>query len=337
MSPNNQQSNNHTGILPCAEDFATALEGWGLLPGALNGTTAVWEADDTAALAAWPSEFAEVAAEAACDPVGGEGEAGPLQRAAATAADEAGLAPPLPPGVAPGVRSGGGRGSGSSSWAKMAAAAADAVRASHGQLVGVSGAAAALTNALVAQWQIHNKWRASRVALAGALSLQRCGLDLLLTPNGSGVGDASSSSSSSTGPLVSGSWLPLDACGVPVGATSNGRFPDVAGYASSAAAGSELVAGLAGTAAAGAAAGPSSSKKGAAAAGAGASAAAAVGRSSASNRVPLCGWDLVRAVGGVAHPVAACLKGRTDATALRDLPSLVLEVSVSLCDECDAG
>jgi hypothetical protein len=81
------------GILPCEEDVATALAGWGLLPGSLNGKLAVWEADETANLAAWPSEFAEVAAEAACDPAGGAKDAAPLQQAAAAAANAAGLVP----------------------------------------------------------------------------------------------------------------------------------------------------------------------------------------------------------------------------------------------------
>ncbi|WIA20226.1 hypothetical protein OEZ85_006067 [Tetradesmus obliquus] len=48
---------------------------------------------------------------------------------------------------------------------------------------------------------------------------------------------------------------------------------------------------------------------------------------SSSSRMPLCGWDLVRAVGGAAHPIAACLKGRMGARALADLPSLILELS----------
>lgn len=79
--------------MPCEEDVATALAGWGLLPGSLNGKLAVWEADETANLAAWPSEFAEVAAEAACDPAGGAKVAAPLQQAAAAAANAAGLVP----------------------------------------------------------------------------------------------------------------------------------------------------------------------------------------------------------------------------------------------------
>lgn len=83
----------HAGIMPCEEDVATALAGWGLLPGSLNGKLAVWEADGTANLAAWPSEFAEVAAEAACDPAGGAKDAAPLQQAAAAAANAAGLVP----------------------------------------------------------------------------------------------------------------------------------------------------------------------------------------------------------------------------------------------------
>jgi hypothetical protein len=45
--------------------------------------------------------------------------------------------------------------------------------------------------------------------------------------------------------------------------------------------------------------------------------------------MPLCGWDLVRAVGGASHPIAACLKGRMGTRALTDLPSLILELSVS--------
>lgn len=172
------------------------------------------------------------------------------------------------------------------------------------------------------------------MALAGALSLQRCGLDLLLLPGVAGtpqtggtllqqqgvsVGSLRGYSSSNVGPLVCGDWLPLDACGVPVGGTSNGRYPDAAGYASAAAVGSSLV--LLAGAERGSSAGARSSKGAGAVGG---------GCRSSSNRLPLCGWDLVRAVGGAAHPVAACLKGRTDATALRELPSLVLEVSVSI-------
>lgn len=233
------------------------------------------------------------------------------------------------PQVPPGTRL-----DGRSQWAKMAAAAADNVRHNHGQLSAASGAAAALTHALQRQWQISTAWRASRVALAGALSLQRCGLDLLLLPGVAGtpqtggtllqqqgvsVGSLRGYSSSNVGPLVCGDWLPLDACGVPVGGTSNGRYPDAAGYASAAAVGSSLV--LPAGAERGSSAGARSSKGAGAVGG---------GCRSSSNRLPLCGWDLVRAVGGAAHPVAACLKGRTDATALRELPSLVLEVSVSI-------
>lgn len=295
------------------------MAGWGLLPGSLNGDLAVWEADETANLAAWPSEFAEIAAEAACDPAGGAKEAEPLQSAAAAAANAAGLVPQLPPGVPRGAA---GKGTGTGQWVKMAAAAADNVRHSHGQLLGASGAAAALTNALMKQWQMHTGWRASRVALAGALSLQRCGLDLLVVP---GVGDTLAQQAGargySSGPLLSGSWLPMDACGMPVGVTSNGRFPDAAAYTSAAAVGSKLV--LLAGADKGTIGG---AKKGVAAA---AAAAGADGCRSASNRLPLCGWDLVRAVGDAAHPVAACLRGRMSATALRDLPSLVLDVSVS--------
>jgi hypothetical protein len=317
------------GILPAQEDFATDLQGWGLLPGALNGNLAVWEADATANLAAWPSEFAEVAAEAACDAAGGAGEAGPLQQAAAAAALAAGL---VPQGATGGHQP---PGRGSSSWVKMAAAAADNVRGSHAQLSGASGAAAALTNALLRQWQMHGSWRASRVALAGALSLQRCGLDLAVLP---GFNDTLQQQQQqqqhaggglrgySSGPLVSGSWLPLDACGLPVGAAATGYFPDAGSYVSSAAAGSRLVLppgqdvrykhGSAG----------GSKAAGAAAAGA---AGALAGCRSSSSRLPLCGWDLVRAVGGAADPVAACLKSRTGPRALLELSSLVLELSVS--------
>lgn len=293
--------------------MATSLAGWGLLPGSLNGTLATWEADETASLAAWPSEFAEVAAEAACDPAGGVKEAGPLQQAAAGASLAAGLVPQLPAGTP------GGRGAPrSSNWTKMAAAASDSLRHNHGQLQAASGAAAALTNALLRLWQMHSHWRASRVALAGALSLQRCGLDLLMLPGlGDSVQQQAAAHGYSTGPLVCGDWLPLDACGVPVGSSSNGRYPDAAAYSSAAAAASRLLlpAGLAGASSGG-------SRKSAAAAG-------AVGSRSSSNRMPLCGWDLVRVVGKAAHPVTACLKGRTAPTALRDLPSLVLDVSVS--------
>lgn len=305
------------GIMPCQEDFTTALAGWGLLPDALNGKLAVWEADETANLAAWPSEFAEVAAEGACDAAGAASDAGPLQRAAAAAALAAGLVPQPPPG-------GPGRGAGSSSWTKMAAAAADNARINHGQLQTASGAAAALTNALMRQWQLHGSWRASRVALAGALSLQRCGLDLVMLPGLRSSAQQQQSSGVrgySSGPLVCGDWLPLDACGVPVGEAATGRYPDAAAYASTSSSGSRLVLppSAAGTSGGG-------SRKGAAAA----AAAGAAGCRSSSNRLPLCGWDLVRAVGGAAHPVAACLRGRTASTALMDLSSLVLEVSVSL-------
>jgi hypothetical protein len=299
------------------EDFATDLAGWGLLPGSLNGKLAVWEADATANLAAWPSEFAEAAAEAACDPTAAAKEARPLQKAAAAAAAAAGLMAPHPPGMG-GVRGAAARGTGTGQWTKMAAAAADNVRHNHAQLQTASGAAAALTNALTKQWQAHSSWRASRVAVAGALSLQRCGLDLLLLPGAGGTLQQQAGAwGYSSGPLVSGSWLPMDACGVPVGVTSNGRFPDAAAYASAAAVCSQLVL-LPG----GERASAGGSKKG--------PAGAAGGCRSSSNRLPLCGWDLVRAVGDAAHPVAACLRGRTGATALRDLSSLVLEVSVSV-------
>lgn len=333
-----------TGILPAEEDFATDLAGWGLLPGALNGRLAVWEAEEAASLAVWPSEFAEAAAEAAVDPAGGAREAAPLQAAAAAAALDAGL---VPPGVAGAPPRGGGVGSrggvGTGQWAKMAAAAADSVRLGHGQLLAASGAAAALTNALVGQWQAHTSWRASRVALAGALSLQRCGLDLLALPGlaggpGDGVGGVLPQVAGSGGrggysgyggggPLVSGGWQPLDACGVPVGAPSNGRFPDAPAFGSAAAAGSKLL--LLGGADRTSAGGGAGAQPRKAAGSSAAAAAAGGGCRSSSNRVPVCGWDLVQAVGGAAHPVAACLKGRTGPKALQDLSSLVLEVSVS--------
>jgi hypothetical protein len=216
----------------------------------------------------------------------------------------------------------------------MAAAAADNVRASHAQLSGASGAAAALTNALLQQWQMHGSWRAGRVALAGALSLQRCGLDLAVLP---GLHDTllqqqqqgGGARGYSSGPLVSGGWIPLDACGLPVGAGATGRFPDAASYASAAAAGSRLLL-LPGQERYGggiiAGGGARGSKAAGAAAGAGG---VGAGARSSSNRLPLCGWDLVRAVGGAADPVAACLKGRTGPRALLELSSLVLEVSVS--------
>lgn len=219
----------------------------------------------------------------------------------------------------------------------MAAAAADNVRLGHGQLLAASGAAAALTNALVGQWKAHTSWRASRVALAGALSLQRCGLDLLALQGLAGPGDGCALqqvagsggrgySGYGGGPLVSGGWQPLDACGVPVGAPSNGRFPDAPAFGSAAAAGSKLL--LLSGADRASAGGAGAPRKAGSSAAAAAAAAGGVCRSS-SNRVPLCGWDLVRAVGGAAHPVAACLKGRTGPKALQDLSSLVLEVSVS--------
>jgi hypothetical protein len=179
-------------------------------------------------------------------------------------------------------------------------------------LMMTSGAAAALSAVLCQQWEQRRGWRAARVAHAAAVSLQRCGVGLLSTTGELQLPGCSSSfgtgGCAAAAAAASGGWLPCDAVGVPVGAAARGRFPDAAAFASTAAAQSKLLLPATGSAAA--------------------AAAGRIGQQQCS-RVPLCGWDLIAAVGSAAHPVAACLMGRSRCTALRDLPSLVLEVNVS--------
>lgn len=293
-------------------DSCQQLSALGLLPGELIGHSAVWEAADTAALACSPAEFAAVAAEAAVSPVGFAKEASALYRAGAAAAAAAGLVAQLAGGGQGHQKQGyGANGLISSRAANAAAAAAahavDAVRQTHSQLMISSGAAVALTSTLSQAWQKQTAWRLSRVAHAASLSLQRCGVDVAppvgqLQQQQQQLLGFGSSSSSTGGMICAGGWLPTDACGVPVGTAARGRFPDATAFASNAAAGSKLL------------------SPGDAAGAAGVL---------VSNRLPLCGWDLLRAVGDAAHPIAACLKGRMGVRALADLPSLVLEVSVS--------
>jgi hypothetical protein len=312
-------------IVPDIHDTCQQLSSLGLLPGQLIGKSAVWEAADTAALACRAAEFAAVAGEAAAGSDGFAHDADVLFKAGAAAAVAAGLVPQLPsPAAANGNSS-------RATNAALAAAAhaADAVRQTHAQLMMTSGAAVALTGVLSSAWQQHSSWRLSRVAHAAALSMLRCGVDV--SPSQQNAAAGYDPSSSSSGVVVSGGWLPLDACGVPVGAASRGRFPDLSdAYISNAAARSQL---LLPSAAAVAYSSGAGRRAGAAADG---SAAAGVGGYSSSSRMPLCGWDLVRAVGGAAHPIAACLKGRMGARALADLSSLVLELSVSPL-HCTAG
>jgi hypothetical protein len=304
-------------VVPDIFDSCQQLSSLGLLPGQLIGQCAVWEAADTAALGCRAAEFAVVAGEAAAGADNFARDADVLFKAGAAAAVAAGLVPQLP---SPAVN---GNTSRATNAAVAAAAhAADAVRQTHAQLMMSSGAAVALTGVLSSAWQQHSSWRLSRVAHAAALSMLRCGVDVLPSPQNAAGADASSSSSSSD-VAVSGGWLPLDACGVPVGAASRGRFPDLSdAFVSNAAARSQL---LLPSAAAAAYSSGAGRRVGAAADG---SAAAGYGGAS-SSRMPLCGWDLVRAVRGAAHPIAACLKGRMGARALADLSSLVLELSVS--------
>lgn len=299
-------------IVQDAEDAAEQLSSLGLLPGQLIGNAAVWEAQDIAQLAFTPAEFAAVAAEAAVDPSGYAKEAGPLYRAAAEAAVQAGLVV-TPEQEAAAAANGRGVYSRNGSNATLAAVAhaTDAVRQTYSQLMMTSGAAVALSSVLAQQWQKHSNWRMGRIAHAAALSLQRCGLDF---PSSSSQQQQQGSKNLLLNPgqllagglTVSGGWLPLDACGLPVGQSSRGRFPDAGAFGSAAAARSRF-----------AAVGYSSSSS-----------------SSRSCRLPACGWDLVRALRGIAHPITACLKGRMSSRALADMPSLVLEISVSCLVGC---
>jgi hypothetical protein len=306
-------------IVPDIHDTCQQLSSLGLLPGQLIGKSAVWEAADTAALACRDAEFAAVAGEAAAGADSFAHDADVLFKAGAAAAVAAGLVPQLPSPAAEN-----GNSSRATNAAVAAAAhAADAVRQTHAQLMMTSGAAVALTGVLSTAWQQHSSWRLSRVAHAAALSMLRCGVDVSPSQQNVAAGYDPSNSSSS-GVVVSGGWLPLDACGVPVGAASRGRFPDLSdAYISNAAARSQLLLPSAAAVAYSSGAG----RRGGAAADY--SAAAGVGGVNSSSRMPLCGWDLVRAVGGAAHPIAACLEGRNGARALADLSSLVLELSVS--------
>jgi hypothetical protein len=304
-------------IVPDIHDTCQQLSSLRLLPGQLVGQSAVWEAADTAALACRAAEFAAVAGEAAAGADGFAHDADVLFKAGAAAAVAAGLVPQLPSPAANGNSS-----RATNAAVAAAAHAADAVRQTHVQLMMTSGAAVALTGVLSSAWQQHSSWRLSRVAHAAALSMLRCGVDVCPSQQNAAAGFDPSSSSS--GVVVSGSWLPLDACGVPVGAASRGRFPDLSdAYISNAAARSQLL--LPSAAAVAYSSGQMASRR----AGAAADGSAAAGVGSSSSRMPLCGWDLVRAVGGAAHPIAACLKGRMGARALADLSSLVLELSVS--------
>ncbi len=264
-----------------------------------EGEPAAWAVADAAALATRPAEFAAAAAEAVCAPGGGGGGGGgAIFAAGARAAHDAGLVP-----VQPGGGSGGAAARAAEApAAQAAAAAADSVRAAHAQLLMASGPALTLSGVLSDAWTRHGAWRASRIAHAASLSIARCGADELLLPTPAGVHNNNSSSSSSP-VVVCGDWLPRDACGVPVGHAACGRFPDAAAFASASASRSRFL------------------PAGSAAAGTRASA-------PASTRMPLCGTDLVAAVQGAAHPVAACLRGRTGTRELQDLTSLVLELSV---------
>lgn len=290
-------------IVPDAADTAQQLSALGLRPGELINQTAVWEAQDIAQLAFRPEEFAAVVAEAAADPAGFAKEAGPVYSAAAEAAVQAGLVL-SPDQAAAGSRGMQGRSNNNAAVAAVSQAT-DAVRQSHAQLMMTSGAAVALSGVLSQQWQRHTSWRLSRAAHAAALSLQRCGVDFPSSSSSSSLQLHGPSSLLNPGqlllggPLVSGGWLPVDACGQPVGAAAKGRFPDAAAFGSTAAVRSRFLA-----------AGNNSS-------------------GSCSSRLPVCGWDLLRALSGAAHPIAACLKGRMSPTGTADLPSLILELSVS--------
>lgn len=296
-------------IVPDSEDAADHLLSLGLLPGQIAGKAAVWEAVDTAQLAVKPAEFAAVAADAAVDPAGHATDAVPLYRAAAEAATQAGLvlsAQQDDAAAAVNGRGGYSSRSGVNAAATAVAHATDAVRQTHAQLMMTSGAAVALSSALAQLWQKHSEWRMSRTAHAAALSLQRCGVAFPSSSSSSKQQHQGLSSSLldigpghllASGPTVCGGWLPTDACGVPVGTCSTGRFPDASAFSSAAAAHSKLVTPVLG--------------------------------SSSSTRLPVCGWDLIRAVSGAAHPIAACLRERMSPGALADMPSLILEVSVS--------